>query len=937
MDSARKKYTKDMLSDKDLERLTITIRGEDGEEERIMELEKEEERRIHKKYKGHRFRTNWEPLSPEAPLNEEWFIANPDVLSEDDPGYLCEMCRHLDFDVLFKQRGLPSNNDPSLPTQIELDGVAKVMDFENSCAFCTLLRQKIVHDGMLSPGTADDSKDSRFSINVIDEGPDYALRLEIQLGSQSGTARRFVVHRVKEEPKTPLGGRLVQQERADMNRLREWLQICEGTHRSPDESHELGLTSLRVIDTEELRVREVKMPFRYACLSYVWGKGSETQYKTTTRDDLELPDALHESKADLPQTIKDAIKVTKECGLRYLWVDAFCILQDDPEDKKKLISKMGFIYGGGALTIVASTNANPHEGLPGMGTVQRPISQSIAKVQGLALAVALHDPRQPIPDIESSVWNSRAWTFQERALSRRSVYFTGSQMAFKCVHGAVMLEENVPIVDASFRYSAIEDQEMSDLMALVLCHQSMCRWPNKGLAIRGADSVTMMSEKIDLDKLEPEERRARAPVFNIKIDAPRNFMDSLGNTEGSTPWDMYRRAVDDYTKRYLSWESDVVAAFTGVEHILRRGFNTKFWFGLPEFAIEEALMWHAEGPLERRSAEGHALFPSWSWAAWKGHVKYRGRGWKNSASWNPVPVIRWLIKREPQWLIDRVMKREDLTDSEKETLVQQAVEVEIIHGELPFASTRHLHNMDADDWVIEHDELRNLHIYTHSAYQGIRFNYPVNLPEQDIHDRPDENGVIVFLAHVVPVISCDMEDTPSKMRLEDRFLQIGTNDESRSSNYRPPWQRIVYHQGYRAGFLTLNTDNLPNEDDGCEYHLAAILRGSLPWTPPPPGGWDNYWSLDPRTIQTYLSNEEWRPGESVSKVPNEIVEPDSGRQIEDGDPHWDGRRFGVGSFDVYEVLFLRTRNGVSQRMGGGKVNVCAFAAAGPEPMKVQLA
>jgi hypothetical protein len=34
-----------------------------------------------------------------------------------------------------------------------------------------------------------------------------------------------------------------------------------------------------------------------------------------------------------PQTLKDAVYVTRRLGIRYLWIDALCIIQDSPEDK----------------------------------------------------------------------------------------------------------------------------------------------------------------------------------------------------------------------------------------------------------------------------------------------------------------------------------------------------------------------------------------------------------------------------------------------------------------------------------------------------------------------------------------------------------------------------------------------------------------------------
>jgi hypothetical protein len=45
----------------------------------------------------------------------------------------------------------------------------------------------------------------------------------------------------------------------------------------------------------------------------------------------------------MPSTISDAIDVTLKIGLRYLWVDRFCINHDDADDKHKIIQNMDAI------------------------------------------------------------------------------------------------------------------------------------------------------------------------------------------------------------------------------------------------------------------------------------------------------------------------------------------------------------------------------------------------------------------------------------------------------------------------------------------------------------------------------------------------------------------------------------------------------------------
>ncbi|KAK0614435.1 hypothetical protein B0T14DRAFT_570370 [Immersiella caudata] len=76
------------------------------------------------------------------------------------------------------------------------------------------------------------------------------------------------------------------------------------------------------------------------------------------------PGAL--SATPLPQTIQDAIHVTKSLGFRHLWVDTLCIMQDDVVDKEMQIAAMSLIYGSAFLTITAASSSSVRGGVQGV-------------------------------------------------------------------------------------------------------------------------------------------------------------------------------------------------------------------------------------------------------------------------------------------------------------------------------------------------------------------------------------------------------------------------------------------------------------------------------------------------------------------------------------------------------------------------------------------
>jgi hypothetical protein len=88
----------------------------------------------------------------------------------------------------------------------------------------------------------------------------------------------------------------------------------------------------------------------------VWGNGAD---RNAPSNDILL-------FQDLPCTIRDAITATRGLGFGYLWVDRYCINQEDKSELAEQTSKMDLIYQGAQVTIIAASGENPHHGLPGI-------------------------------------------------------------------------------------------------------------------------------------------------------------------------------------------------------------------------------------------------------------------------------------------------------------------------------------------------------------------------------------------------------------------------------------------------------------------------------------------------------------------------------------------------------------------------------------------
>lgn len=206
--------------------------------------------------------------------------------------------------------------------------------------------------------------------------------------------------------------------------IRSWIVECDHRHddcASLQSSLPARLINLSNISAEERDLR-LYIPKhgemgRYAALSYCWGYSQPvtTSEKSLLRHLRKIP------YDNLPQTLQDAVRVTKAMGLQFLWVDALCIVQDSERDKRTEIAKMAEIYQNACFTIVAACSTSSAEGflqvrdgLP--PALEIPVGCGNGNVGSIALLPTYKGPRhEPLHD--------RAWTLQEIILSRRLLIF----------------------------------------------------------------------------------------------------------------------------------------------------------------------------------------------------------------------------------------------------------------------------------------------------------------------------------------------------------------------------------------------------------------------------------------------------------------------------------------------------------------------------------
>ena len=223
---------------------------------------------------------------------------------------------------------------------------------------------------------------------------------------------------------------------------RTWLDECENTHVHCGTGRNVPLPK-RLVDLAPIKsshglgVKLVEFDGEtgtYACLSHCWGE-DPMPIKT-------MIDTLDEHRrfiswSALPKTFQDAVVIARALGLRYLWIDTLCIIQDSAPDWQTESSKMADIYQNSLLTIAATSSPDFRGGCFAADQTSD-ICLKIEGVEGGEALIAARDCHGESLMMERESFRklfplySRGWVFQERMLSRRVLYCTHSELQFEC-------------------------------------------------------------------------------------------------------------------------------------------------------------------------------------------------------------------------------------------------------------------------------------------------------------------------------------------------------------------------------------------------------------------------------------------------------------------------------------------------------------------------
>lgn len=278
----------------------------------------------------------------------------------------------------------------------------------------------------------------------------------------------------------------------------------------------------------------------YMTLSYRWGAHPKILLKSSSLESFKSENSI----GQLPLTFRDAIGVVRHFGIRYLWIDSLCIIQDSVPDWKAEAPMMRYVYGNSTCNLAATASYDPDEGLfrerDSAEMVPHVVESTLTNGslrKHLIVTVGYWSSR-----IVDGGLHSRGWVFQECFLAPRVMYFTKDQLMWECTetHGCEAFPDGVQLT---------------------------------------------LSTKLDVEK-----------AFENNVAKFVNF--DLGPYPQSGVW-MF--LVNKYTSTKLTRPDDRLYAFSGIAKLFQEITGYKYLAGLWQEDLLHQLGWYVSYPAPKLS------------------------------------------------------------------------------------------------------------------------------------------------------------------------------------------------------------------------------------------------------------------------------------------------------------------------------------------------
>lgn len=378
-----------------------------------------------------------------------------------------------------------------------------------------------------------------------------------------------------------------------------WLENCERNHSECATSEDFLPTRLidvgaapdivpRLIYSADKNIEGA----HYLALSHCWGLTMPDSAKTTL---LTISDRLKGIPiVGLSRTFADAIILARNLGVRYVWIDSLCIIQDSLEDWDKEAAQMASVYLNAYCTVSASGSGNGDGGCHidseslayGPVTLKWDSSDETNGSQQESIRVFSRFGPYIVNVLQTDPLTQRGWCLQERELSRRVLHYSKDSVGIRWECRTVKASLQFPWEDS-------------------LCFNSSLRIFDAG------------------------------QIRNVKGMGPL-VTNRLKDQEA------WFQTVQNYTKRSLTKKSDTLPAISGIARAIQARTNDVYFAGLWQSNLIACLLWDSalpqyHGTNGRRGiiAPPHSdiskhthhrpneyVAPTWSWASVTGPAYY---------------------------------------------------------------------------------------------------------------------------------------------------------------------------------------------------------------------------------------------------------------------------------------------------------------------------
>ena len=343
---------------------------------------------------------------------------------------------------------------------------------------------------------------------------------------------------------------------------------------------------------------------QYICLSHRWVQ-PETRLSSTTKSNHGAR-LSGEGFGQLPPLFLHTFRAAAKFGIRYVWIDSLCIIQDSPDDWDQESAKMGQYYQLAAFTL---TSTFPPEDTASFAGYSPPTPEMIARLPyrdkgGVPRGHFYVYPRASrsllaakwASDIGNSQLLARGWIFQEWLLSRRIVCLTPSGVYMQCQCRDQAAAQN--------QYG----EDVGWFPALPVCRGFLSIKASLRLCFDGVSDIYSSWESV-------VENYSGLTLSETEKDR----ISALAGVAGE-----FAAALASHTNRAA-----------------RATFIAGLWTG----DIHRGLLWSQASPGRHRRLDG---FPSWSWPSIDVAVRWPLR------VWTPNRIDRsfemsGLVSATPEW------------------------------------------------------------------------------------------------------------------------------------------------------------------------------------------------------------------------------------------------------------------------------------------------